>query len=484
MKRTFTRLFLASMLCLSMAQVKATHLMGGEITARQIVDSVYQITLTVYRDTLGIPMDSLANFTLRDSSGSVILTFQTPQDTLFSGTRLRLYPYGVEVYVFVDTIHLPGEGMYHLSFLDCCRNGAIQNLNSPLNENMYLTTTLSYFNNASNSTPFFLVPPVIFLPVNTTWAYNPLPFDWNGDSLVFSLDTPLTTFNTNCAGYSAPPSVSTNPFSLNAANGSITWTASTVGNFNATVLVDEYRNGVKIGEIRRDMQFIVINTSSSMARMTNMNQVSQNSRGDYEVRINANELYDFAFYAEDPDSLDKVAIHAFGEPFMLPPGRRANFSTVKTGKTYGNEVKGVINWKPLSSEIRRKPYITVYRVTDGLFANDYTIMYQVIEPNRQHPVPGQGVSNGIGESEGLSNFEIFPNPVQDFLTLSFGMKAEKDVNMAIFDLNGQLSFSRNLGSLNSGNHVLTVPIDLESGTYFVVLSSDDAFLESKRIIVK
>ena len=38
------------------AQSFASHLMGGQITAQNIGGTTYVITLTVYRDTIGIPM--------------------------------------------------------------------------------------------------------------------------------------------------------------------------------------------------------------------------------------------------------------------------------------------------------------------------------------------------------------------------------------------------------------------------------------------
>ena len=96
-------------------------------------------------------------------------------------------------------------------------------------------------------------------PVNTPWVYNPLPFDSDGDSLVWSLDTPNTAYGIQCAGYTLPQDTSgLGTFSIDAVAGDISSTASFIGNYVTTVLVEEYRNGVKIGEIRRDMQLIVL----------------------------------------------------------------------------------------------------------------------------------------------------------------------------------------------------------------------------------
>lgn len=476
--KTSKRIFLLMGIFYSMTiPVQATHLMGGEITARHLTDSIYEITLTTYRDTFGIPMDTIANFVLRDSNGTTVMTFQTPYDTNISGGTLALYPYGVEVYIFRDTIHLPHQGEFHLSFLDCCRNGAIQNLSQPLLENMYLTTTLTYFNNANNSTPFFLVQPVIFLPVNTSWAYNPLPFDIDGDSLVWSLDTPLTDFNTACVGYTPPPSVSTNPFSLNSVTGSITWTASTLGNFDATVLVEEYRNNVKIGEIRRDMQFIVINASTNMARMTNMHEIPQDNNGNPHVSLMTNELYDFSFFADDPDSLDVVYMNAFGEPFMLGQGHQALFNTRKTGGAIGNEIEGLFSWRPTTYEVRHKPYLVVYRVTDGVLAMDYTVLYSVEDST-------SSTTTGIDENNADNSLQVFPNPAENQLNIAFKLSEKKNLNIEIFNVYGMLIYSRQVSQMSDGNHVIGIPIDFESGSYIVSLKSDSELLGYKQVVVK
>lgn len=474
MKKIFTLLTICSLAISSYA----THLMGGEITAKQLHDSTYRITLTTYRDTLGIPMDSVANFIVKDTGGTTIMTFSIPYDTAISGGTLRLYPYGVEVYIFEDTIKLPGAGTFHISFTDCCRNGAIQNLSAPLSENMYLTTTVTHFSSSNNSTPFFLVHPVIFLPVNTSWSYNPLPFDSDGDSLVWQLDTPLTAYNQNCAGYSTPPSTSSGPFSINSVTGSINWTASQIGNFDATVLVEEYRNNVKIGEIRRDMQFIVVNPTSQMAYMSNMNNVPKDSLGNYHVNIYANSKYMFSFFAEDPDTADIVSIMASGEPFMLNQGDRPWFYAHKTGKTYGNEVEGTLIWKPTTALVREKPYIIAYRVSDGTYTNDYTVLYSVNgEKQSQQPT-------GIEAFQKGKKFTVYPNPTNgSSLTISINTDLNEETSIEIYDVSGVLKYEKAAKSYQIGDQIQLSNINLHSGSYILILKSDNQLSDYTRFVV-
>ena len=55
------------------------------------------------------------------------------------GGLLPFYPYGVEVYFFMSTITLPGPGEYTISWHQCCRNAAIQNLPNAYTGTYYST---------------------------------------------------------------------------------------------------------------------------------------------------------------------------------------------------------------------------------------------------------------------------------------------------------------------------------------------------------
>ena len=124
---------------------KATHLMGGEIVAQQISAYQYQIVMTAYRDTAGIPMQNFASFSITDSSGTNIANLSTAYDSILSGNALPMYPYGVEVYFFVDTFTFPHSGTFTIGWSNCCRNGAIQNITSPLSKSMFLQTDVTVY---------------------------------------------------------------------------------------------------------------------------------------------------------------------------------------------------------------------------------------------------------------------------------------------------------------------------------------------------
>lgn len=377
----------------------ATHLMGGEIVAQQISGSQYQIVMTVYRDTAGVPMQTTAQFNISDSAGSTVASLTTPYDSVLSGNTLPMYPYGVEVYFFIDTITFTNSGTYTIGWSSCCRNGAIQNIATPLSQSMFLQTDVTVFDSTSNSTPWFLVPASIFLPANTPWQYNPLPFDPDGDSLFWSLSQPLNALNTACPGYTLPPGTVANPMTINPITGTITWTATMVGNFVTSVLVEEFRDGQKIGEIRRDMQFIVVQTSVA-GPIWNAGNLPADSLGNVYVNLIQNSSFSLSVSGYSPSGSTLYA-DAFGEPFFTTPNP-AQWTCSGSGSN--DSIQGTILWAPSSAQTRSTPYILALRLTDGYLAQDLSIIFQV--------------SSGIGLEEETVQYLTYPNPATESITIT------------------------------------------------------------------
>ena len=101
---------------------------------------------------------------------------------------------------------------------------------------------------------------------------------------------------------------------IDVVTGDISWTASFIGNYVTTVLVEEYRNGVKIGEIRRDMQLIVLPSWNALSMFTNITNIPTNTAGYPYVSISPNQNYQLSLMASDPDINDLIVMEAFGEP--------------------------------------------------------------------------------------------------------------------------------------------------------------------------
>ena len=377
---------LLTMLLVTLISVStfASHLMGGQIVATNLGGYDYEIKLTVYRDTIGIPMQNAAWFYIfKDSAGVMVpvTTLAVLADSTSGGLVAGVsVAYGVESYTYTDTVTLPGDGYYSVKWSNCCRNVAIINMGNSGAEHLALYTEFMVNSFFPNSSPTFLSLPVAYLPSDTLWQYNPLPFDPDGDSIIWSLTTPLGSGGGNVVGYQflddtmlySNPS---NPFALDSITGELSWNAKLGGNFVAAFLIEEYRSGVKIGEMRRDMQFIVVDdTTNYLPNVSNMSTIPTNSAGYPYVTITPGQNFNVTLVASDPNVNDVVTLISFGEPFNLQTST-PTFTTQLTGN--GNEIQGTFEWTPDVLDIRTQPYLTVFRVGDGMYNFDYTVQFEV-----------------------------------------------------------------------------------------------------------
>lgn len=449
--------------------LQATHLMGGEITARQIGALSYEITLTTYRDTVGIPMQSQAVFRLRDSLGNSLFTSSTGQDTVLSGGLLQGIPYGVEIYKFIDTIQLPNQGRYTIEWQNCCRNGAIINMANPLSESMHFETTLTA--KGANSTPTFLVPPITFLPKGQPWQYNALPVDRDGDSLVWGIDTPLTDIGQYVSGYQTPPADTSNPFTINAQSGTITWTADTTGNFVVSLLVEEYRQGQKIGEIRRDMQMVVIDNGNHLPSIANWNQFNQSSQGYSYVSVPAQSSFRKILKVEDPDQYDAVHLQGYGEAFDLPQNP-ATLRIIPDTNNGANKLQAELEWQPSPAQIRAEPYRIVLRTHDHQFAQDHALLIYVDTQVGLDQRPQVG-----------TRVQLYPNPVENELQLEVKIPQEGLLEGAIYNTMGQ-KMEGWTSALEAGTQKLSRPLELDQGAYILRLKMNGRLLRSQSFLVE
>src|SRR5437868_533075 len=114
-------LFLVMLLLSAKARVIGSHLMGGQITARNIGGLTYEITETVYRDTVGIPIGTAVLFSFNDLANT-----WSYADSASVSPAVAMGN-GIEQYQYIDTLTFPSTGDYEVSTNVCCRNAAIQN---------------------------------------------------------------------------------------------------------------------------------------------------------------------------------------------------------------------------------------------------------------------------------------------------------------------------------------------------------------------
>ena len=237
-------------------------------------------------------------------------------------------------------------------------------------------------------------------------------------------------------GYTLPPGTVSNPMTINPVTGTITWTATTVGHFVTSVLVEEFRNGMKIGEIRRDMQFIVVQTSFT-GPIWNAGNLPVDSLGNVHVNLIQNSSFSLSVSGYSPSG-DTLYADAFGEPFFTNPNP-AQWTC--NGSGTNDSIQGNILWAPSSAQTRSTPYILALRLTDGFLSQDLSIIFQV--------------SSGIGLEEESLNYLTYPNPALTSVTIS-----PNPSRAIIYDISGkhwelnQLGDAWDVSQLPPGSYVL------------------------------
>ncbi len=462
-------LILAITLFSTLYTANATHLMGGEITVQDLGNGTHMVTLIAYRDTVGIQMTSTVELEFRHPLGHYMQKF-VPQDSIISGNLLPMYPYGVEIYLFIDTVTFPIAGDWTISWTHCCRNGAIQNLSNPLSESMRLQTKINVDTASVNSSPFFLVPAAIFLPLNTPWQYNPLPFDPDSDSLHWSLEQPLDDINKYCAGYTAPSSDPNNTFSLDPVTGTISWTANQLGNFVASILVEQYRNGVLVGEVRRDMQFIVVNPSLGFPLWANLSTLPKDLNNNYSFDLREGQGFKLEMIAAHTFSSRKVFMDAYSEIFRIPQNN-ASFTTSTIANT--NKLMGTFTWQPTKADIRKQPYLVVFRASDKYFTDDKSIKLNVM------------ATVGTPELNSENKFSLYPNPAENMVHVDFTGATAQTVSLDVYTLNGQKVIAEmNLEAINGRNIFVLNTADWNPGSYLIRITDSNGINHNKMLMVK
>jgi hypothetical protein len=443
-------------------QLKASHLMGGQITAQHIGTDSVLVNLTVYRDTTGVPFASLGNqINVTDSTGFIVWTAYfnfKGYANIGNGVEEYQMEYLLDASTFaiLDT----DSSGYKFSWSACCRNAAIVNLAVGSGE-MYLET--AFKNDATvNSTPVFLNQPVTTAQINTPFSYNPLPFDIDGDSLSWYLDVPWSNNGLPCAGYVQPAYAGADSFQIDANTGQITWTPSNMGNYNATVMVDEYRNGVKIGFIRRDMQIIVLDSAAfgiGNKAMVTINGIVVPSQTQLNFVAPADAYFSLAALVNDVDS-NELKITVQGEPFINNNNGVANI-------TNGIAASANINWMPLQSHVRESAYLSTIRVFEKNISrgfvkvNDITVSIQVIK--------GPNKINTIANT--ISSIQVSPNPANAIAAIAINSADSRKEQLDVFDVFGKKVFTGAV-QLKAGSNAFTIgTAGFSNGMYIVKINN-------------
>ena len=277
----------------------ATHQRAAEITYTWKGGNTYEFTLTCYTyspSLAGVQRDSLL---MQWGDGFAEYVPRVVYQDLGDDYTLNVY----------RTLHsYAAAGTYVVSMEDPDRNFGVVNVPNSVNVPMYIESELviNPFLGYNNS-PQLLNAPVDKGCVGKPFYHNPAAYDPDGDSLSYRLVPCKGLDGEDIPGYTYPQASSL--FDIDPVTGELRWENPVLqGEFNVAILIEEWRHGVKIGAVTRDMQILINACNNNVPEITGLT----------DTCVIAGTHLSFTVSGSDLD-LDAVTLTASGAPFELSP---------------------------------------------------------------------------------------------------------------------------------------------------------------------
>lgn len=292
--------------------VSASHIVGGNVRlTRQGTADQFALSLHLFVDDLNSrageikPSVKLAIYRRKDNlkMGEFELPLLDQQPLSASNQacaqlrplKLREVVYSKEVELDADRFDDPGG--YYVVHGVCCRSATVDNITQADQTGMVFYLDFPSPKLIPNASPTFSVPTGEYACKGQPFTFSFKATDADGDQLKYSLVTPYKGFTDQGTAYdnqpsSAYPTVGWRPgfsaenavpgapgLSVNAETGQLSVTASQVGLFAFAVLCEEFRNGQRIGSVRRDFQLAVVDcpTNTPPAPVIQLTQAPVNA---------------------------------------------------------------------------------------------------------------------------------------------------------------------------------------------------------------
>ncbi|MFZ6053407.1 T9SS type B sorting domain-containing protein [Halocola ammonii] len=383
----------------------ATHNRAGEITYRHIGGNLFEVTITTCTKSSVLADRPWLQINWGDMPSGAEL------DSIRRDTIIFLPEIDSQINIYTTTHTYPGPGNYWLTVEDQNRNGGVLNIPGSVNVPFFIQTLLVIHPQAGfNNSVQLLNPAKAEACIQQPWYYNNGAYDPDGDELVYSLVECRGLNGDPIPGYEFPEEVSgaNDIFNIDSETGDITWDSPQIaGEYNIAVLIEEYRDGILMGSVVRDMQLNV--------------SVCNNEPPVVEVPadtcINVGDNLSFTISASDPDN-DPITLSAIGAPLT---------EVVNTGSFNPNN--GFFSWTPGCEEIRNAPYQMLFKAEDS---GNQVPLTGIASMNIRVAAPA--VENPIATADGNTiALEWDPNPCID----AFSSDEQEDISYKIYrKLNG------------------------------------------------
>ena len=335
----------------------STHNRAGEITYKQIGPLTYEITIVTYTYSLSPADRPELEVQWGDGTTSIVQRIE----------KIQLPNY-YQRNTYKGTHTYPGPGTYQIVMEDPNRNEGVLNIPGSVNVPFTIKTILQINpSEGQNNTPILLNPPIDKAAVGRVFIHNPAAFDPDGDSLSYQLTVCLGENGLPIPGYTLP--LASHDFYVDPITGDLVWNTPTMaGKYNVAMMIEEWRNGVKIGRIIRDMQIEVYESDNNEPNIDSIPDFCVVAGDTVEVIIDA--------YDQDNDI---ITITGNGGPFYLDSTLSLEVIDQEPGHT-----KVKFKWITKCDYVRKQPYQVVIKASDNSddleLTNTRTFNIKVIAP--------------------------------------------------------------------------------------------------------
>lgn len=328
---------------LSSSSVYATHNRAGEIIYEKISGLTYRVTVITYTVESSIHADR-PEIDLFWGDGSVETVLRSNGPVNGNGERLGVVlEDDVKRNEYTATHTYAGPSTYTISFEDQNRNAGVKNMFNSVNLSFFVESTL-VINPfvGENRSPELLYPPLDRACITELFVHNPGVYDADGDSITYTLIPNKAEGGDDVPGYTF----------LGAtidATGTFTWTPTETGEYNFAILIEEWRNGIFLGSILRDLQVIVFNCDNDPPVL---NVPSPHC-------LIAGDTLEFNVSATDSESAQEINLSAVSGIFEI-----SNPATFPNVQGFG-QVEGDLYWETNCNHIRNSDYSILFTATDN-----------------------------------------------------------------------------------------------------------------------
>ncbi len=353
----------------------ATHQRAAEIIYKHINNLTYEVRIITYT------RDNIAN-DQRD-----YLTIEWGDGNSEEIPRIIKDINGDMVYnEYLGTHTYSAPGTYILSMEDPNRNYGVVNIPNSINVPIYVETELvinpflGY-----NSSVVLLNKPIDNGCVNKVFVHNPGAFDIDGDSLSYKLVECRGAEGLVIPGYTLP--AASHFFTLNPRTGDVIWDSPiSQGEFNIAFLIEEWRNGVRIGYVTRDMQIQIVTCSHDPPLIECIS----------DTCVEAGSTLEFDVVAIDPDG-NYVELTASGGPFE----QSQSPAFISPDQNPAPDTADIIfTWNTVCNHVQKYPYTVTFKAEDTDTVN--LVSFKTVNITVIGPSPKNLLAEALGNKIHLS----------------------------------------------------------------------------------